>query len=212
MSVEDLRLVERLRSGDEDAFMALVDRYRPAMLRIARMYVSTLAVAEEVVQDTWLGVLRGLGGFEGRSSLRTWIFRILVNTAKTRGRREARSVPFSSLWTPDEHEESVDPARFRPVDDPVAPGHWLSSPVAWDQIPEERLLAAETLRQVEMAIETLPPNQRAVIRLRDLQGWTSAEVCNALDIGETNQRVLLHRARSKVRRALERYLAQEGAG
>jgi RNA polymerase sigma-70 factor (ECF subfamily) len=160
VSVEDLRLVERLRSGDEDAFMALVDRYRPAMLRIARMYVSTLAVAEEVVQDTWLGVLRGLGGFEGRSSLRTWI----------------------------------------------------SSPVAWDQIPEERLLAAETLRQVEMAIETLPPNQRAVIRLRDLQGWTSAEVCNALDIGETNQRVLLHRARSKVRRALERYLAQEGAG
>jgi RNA polymerase sigma-70 factor (ECF subfamily) len=212
-SEEDLRLVERLRSGDEAAFMSLVERYRPSMLRIARMYVPTLAVAEEVVQDAWLGVLRGLAGFEGRSSLRTWIFRILVNTAKSRGQREARSVPFSSLWAPGEAEDpSVDPGRFRPDDDPRWPGHWAAPPTSWEGVPEERLLSAETLAKIGEAIEALPQNQREVIRLRDVLGWSSAEVRNALDLSETNQRVLLHRARSKVRRALESYLAQEGTG
>lgn len=212
-SEEDLRLVERLRSGDEAAFMSLVERYRPSMLRIARMYASTLAVAEEVVQDAWLGVLRGLDGFEGRSSLRTWIFRILVNTAKSRGQREARSVPFSSIWSPAEAQEpSVDPGRFRPDDDRRWPGHWADPPAGWEGVPEDRLLSAETLAKIGEAIEDLPPNQREVIRLRDVLGWSSAEVCNALDLSETNQRVLLHRARSKVRRALESYLAQEGTG
>jgi RNA polymerase sigma-70 factor (ECF subfamily) len=210
-SDEDRRLVAALRAGDETAFMMLVERYRPAMLRIARMYVSTAAVAEEVVQDAWLGVLRGLEGFEGRSSLRTWIFRILVNIAKTRGQREARSVPFSSVWSPDpEREPAVEPDRFLPTDHERYPWHWASEPSSWDTLPESRLLSKETIAQVAAAIERLPPNQREVIRLRDMLGWSSQEVCNALDLSETNQRVLLHRARSKVRRALESYL-EEGA-
>jgi RNA polymerase sigma-70 factor (ECF subfamily) len=211
-SERDLALVEALRAGDETAFMMLVERYQPAMLRIARMYVSTRATAEEVVQDAWLGVLKGLDRFEGRSSLRTWIFRILVNIAKTRGQREARSVPFSSLWTPDaEDEPIVDADRFLPNDDPRFPGHWAAPPASWRDVPEERLLSTETLALIEKAIETLPPNQREVIRMRDVLGWSSEEVRNALEISETNQRVLLHRARSKLRRALEGYLSEEGA-
>ena len=192
--------------------MMLVQRYQPSMLRIARMYVSTHAVAEEVVGDAWVGVLKGLDGFEGRSSLRTWIFRILVNIAKTRGQREARSMPFSSVWTPDpDADASVEPGRFRPPADPTAPGHWADPPQAWGSIPEERLAAKETLAQIAAAIEALPPNQREVIRLRDVLGWSSQEVRNALDLSETNQRVLLHRARAKVRRALEGYLAPDDA-
>jgi RNA polymerase sigma-70 factor (ECF subfamily) len=203
-------LIDNLRSGDEAAFMTLVDRLQPQMLRIARMYVSTRAVAEEVVQETWVGVLKGLDGFEGRSSLRTWVFRILVNTAKTRGQREARSVPFSSLWTPEADAEPViDPGRFLPEGDPRV-GHWAEPPAGWGSIPESRLLSRETLARIGEAIEDLPPNQREVIRMRDVLGWTSAEVRNALDISETNQRVLLHRARAKVRRALEDYLGTEG--
>jgi len=209
-SSEDLRVVKALRAGDESAFALLVDRYRAPMLRVAQMYVSTRAVAEEVVQDAWVGVLRGLDSFEGRSSLRTWIFRILVNTAKTRGQRESRSTPFSSVWTPGPDEPAVDPDRFFPDDHPSAPRGWSTLPARWDAIPEERLLANETLGRIREAIDALPPNQREVIRLRDVLGWTSAEVCNALDISETNQRVLLHRARAKVRRALEAYLGEEG--
>jgi RNA polymerase sigma-70 factor (ECF subfamily) len=211
-SQEDLRLVARLRAGDPDAFMLLVERHQPAMLRIARMYVSSLAIAEEVVQDAWLGVLRGLDGFQGRSSLRTWIFRILVNTAKTRGLRESRSVPFSSVWAPDaDAEPSVPLDRFLAEDHERWPRHWASEPATWESVPEDRLLSKETLATVAAVIETLPPNQREVIRLRDVLGWTSEEVRNALDLTETNQRVLLHRARAKVRRELERYLAEEGA-
>jgi RNA polymerase sigma-70 factor (ECF subfamily) len=210
-SAEDLALVELLRAGDEMAFMMLVDRYQPSMLRIARMYVSSRAVAEEVVQDAWVGVLRGLDGFAGRSSLRTWIFRILVNIAKTRGRREARSVPLSSVWTPDpEGEPSVELDRFL-GEHARLPGHWAVKPDSWEGIPEERLLSGETLAKVAEAIGALPPNQREVIRLRDVLGWSSADVRNALELSETNQRVLLHRARTKVRRVLEAYLAQEGA-
>lgn len=209
-SVEDLRLVQALLAGDEQAFMMLVDRYGPAMLRLAMMYVPTRAVAEDVVQDAWVGVLKGLDRFQGRSSLRTWIFRILVNTAKTRGLKERRAIPFSSLWSPDpESEPAVDPDRFRPAGDP-RPGGWLEGqPASWEGVPEERLLSQETLERIGEIIESLPPNQREVIRLRDVLGWSSAEVCDALGISETNQRVLLHRARSKVRAMLERYLQQE---
>jgi RNA polymerase sigma-70 factor (ECF subfamily) len=211
-SEQDLALVEALRAGDETAFMMLVERYQPSMLRIARMYVSTRAVAEEVVQEAWLGVLKGLEGFEGRSSLRTWIFRILINIAKTRGQREARSVPFSSVWAFDpEGEPSVDPDRFLSEDHPSSPSHWSVAPSSWETVPEDRLLSKEALDRVAEAIRALPPNQREVIRMRDLLGWSSQEVRNALEISETNQRVLLHRARAKVRRALEGYLSEEGA-
>jgi RNA polymerase sigma-70 factor (ECF subfamily) len=208
---EDLRTLQALRSGDEAAFVALVERHGSTMLRIAQMYVPSRAVAEEVVQEAWIGVLNGLDGFQGRSSLRTWIFRILVNTAKTRGQRERRSTPFSSVWDPGEHEPSVDPGWFRPEDDPRSPRHWATLPPGWEGVPEERLLGAETRERVRTAIDALPPNQREVIRLRDVLGWSSAEVCNALELSETNQRVLLHRARAKVRRALESYLREAGA-
>jgi RNA polymerase sigma-70 factor, ECF subfamily len=202
---DDLELVTSLRAGDEAAFMSLVEQLQPSMLRVARMYVSSRAVAEEVVQEAWVGVLKGLDGFEGRSSLRTWIFRILVNIAKTRGQRESRSVPFASLWAPGDDEPSVDPERFQQEAHHL--GSWAEPPVSWG--PEEQILSRDTLDRVAEAIEGLPPNQREVIRMRDVLGWTSAEVCNALDVSETNQRVLLHRARSKVRRALEVYLASE---
>jgi RNA polymerase sigma-70 factor, ECF subfamily len=205
---EDLALVERLRAGDESAFMELVDQLQPTMLRVARMYVSTTAVAEEVVQDAWLGVLRGLHSFEGRSSLRTWIFRILTNIAKTRGQREGRSLPFASLAGDDLDAPAVDPGRF---DSPEGSsrGRWSTLPDDWTGIPEERLLGHETLDVIGRVIASLPPMQAEVIRLRDALGWTSEEVRNALDLTETNQRVLLHRARAKVRSALERYLSSE---
>ncbi|MGZ8599856.1 MAG: RNA polymerase sigma factor [Actinomycetota bacterium] len=209
-SEQDLQLARSLRAGDEAAFMSLVERLQPAMLRIARIYVSTQAVAEEVVQDAWLGVLKGIDAFEGRSSLRTWIFRILVNIAKTRGAREARSAPFSSVWAPDAADEpAVELDRFLSDGHERWPGHWAAPPASWESVPEERLLSRETLATVAAAIEALPPNQREVIRLRDVLGWSSKEVRNALELSETNQRVLLHRARSKVRRALERYLEEE---
>jgi RNA polymerase sigma-70 factor (ECF subfamily) len=208
-SPEDLQLVQALRAGNEVAFMMLVERYGAAMLRLARMYVPTRAVAEDVVQEAWLGVLKGLDGFQGRSSLRTWIFRILVNTAKTRGQRESRSIPFSSLWAADpESEPAVEPERFRPAGDP-SPHGWLDTPTSWEGVPEDRLLSQETLAHIQASIDGLPPNQREVIRLRDVLGWSSEEVCDALDISATNQRVLLHRARSKVRAALERYFQEE---
>jgi RNA polymerase sigma-70 factor, ECF subfamily len=204
-SEADLALLAALRAGDETAFMMLVDRYQPSMLRIARMYVSTRAVAEEVVQEAWLGVLRGLDSFEGRSSLRTWIFRILTNIAKSRGQREARSAPFSSVWSTDD-EDPLELDRFFPEGHGSA-GGWSRPPAPWETEPEARLLSRETLARVAAAIEALPPTQREVIRLRDVLGWSSDEVRNALDLSETNQRVLLHRARAKVRRALEGYLA-----
>lgn len=201
---EDLELAARLRAGDEAAFMDLVDRLQPSMLRVARMYVSTQAVAEEVVQDAWLGVLQGIDRFQGRSSLRTWIFRILTNIAKTRGQREGRSVPFASIAGDDLDSPTWEPSWFRGSQDEW-PGHWSTVPSDWRGIPEERLLGAETGSVVATAIEALPAMQAEVLRLRDVQGWTSEEVRNALDLTETNQRVLLHRARAKVRRALEGY-------
>jgi RNA polymerase sigma-70 factor (ECF subfamily) len=196
----DAQLVERLRSGDEDAFRELIRALNPSLLRVARMFVPTAVLAEEVVQETWLAVLKGIGRFEGRSSLRTWIFRILTNTAKTRGERERRSVPFSALEGEGDFEPAVERSRF------TGTGHWAVLPRAW---PEDRLLAKETRLVIERAIERLPPSQRAVITLRDVDGWTADEVRNALELTETNQRVLLHRARAKVRRALEQYLSEE---
>ena len=199
---DDLALVERLRAGDETAFMLLVDELGPSMRRVARMYVSSDAVADEVVQEAWLGVVQGLGGFEGRASLRTWIFRILVNTAKTRGRREHRSVPFATLAGNDLDRPTFEPSDFGGPEGPN-PGAWSTLPVDWRGMPEERAEGTETLHVIGGAIAILPPMQAEVIRLRDVLGWSSDEVCNALDLTETNQRVLLHRARAKVRGALE---------
>jgi RNA polymerase sigma-70 factor, ECF subfamily len=201
---DDRELIAALRRGDEAGFMKLVDEYGPALLRVARMYVPSAAVAEEVVQETWIAVLTGIDRFEGRSSLKTWIFRILANIAKTRGERERRSVPFSSAARAAAEEPSVDPDRFLPAGDERARA-WALGPVPWPG-PEESLLSGETLDVILAAIDRLPPAQREVITLRDIDGWSSEEVRNALEISETNQRVLLHRARSKVRGAIEQHL------
>jgi RNA polymerase sigma-70 factor, ECF subfamily len=203
----EAQLLDALRAGDEGAFAALVREYHSSLVRVARIYVSSLAAAEEVAQETWLGVLNGLDRFEGRSSLRTWIFRILTNIAKTRAQRDRRTLPFSALQDPGRvPEAAVDADRFLDPEHPRWPGHWAVKPEAW---PEEALVAAETRGRIAEAIEALPATQRAVITLRDVEGWDSAEVCNALGLTETNQRVLLHRARSKVRGALESYLQED---
>jgi RNA polymerase sigma-70 factor, ECF subfamily len=200
------QLLDALRAGDEAAFAALVREYQPSLVRVARIYVSTQAAAEEVAQETWLAVLNGLDRFEGRSSLRTWIFRILTNIAKTRAQRDGRTLPFSALQDPGRvPEAALDADRFLDPEHPRWPGHWAVRPEPW---PEDALVAAETLALLAEAIEALPPAQRAVISLRDIEGWSSEEVRNALEISETNQRVLLHRVRSKVRRALESYLGE----
>jgi RNA polymerase sigma-70 factor (ECF subfamily) len=203
--VEERRLVDGLRAGDESAFTRLVHEYGPSMLRVARMFVSSRAVAEEVVQEAWVGVLNGIGRFEGRSSLKTWIFRILTNTAKTRAVREGRSIPFSALGGEDEEGGAVDADRFL-GDDTRFPGHWAAPPQRWEAQPERSLLSSEALQLIEREIAKLPPNQAIVVTMRDVEGFDAEEVRNALDISETNQRVLLHRARTKLRRALEEYL------
>jgi RNA polymerase sigma-70 factor, ECF subfamily len=205
VAADERALVEALRRGDEAAFEELVRMYHASLLRVARLYVSSPSVAEEVVQEAWVGVLNGIGRFEGRSSLKTWIFRILTNTATTRGIREGRSVPFSSLQDEELSGPTVDPERFFPPDHSVAPGAWATPPVP---LPEQVLLADETLQVVDAAIEALPPAQRAVITLNDVEGWGADEIRNALELTETNRRVLLHRARAKVRRALEEYAAE----
>ena len=207
MDPDDARLVAALRAGDEDAYRQIVSEWHSMMVRVAQIFVPSRAVAEEVVQETWLRVLGALDRFEGRSSLKTWVFRILVNTAKTRAQREGRVIPFSALNDPGRvPEAAVDADRFLGPDDERYPGHWSSPP---RHLPEERLLAAETREQIAAAIDELPAAQRAVISLRDIAGWNAEEVRNALDLTEVNQRVLLHRARAKVRRALEEYLAPE---
>lgn len=206
-SPADLAIVERLRAGDETTFVMLVEEHQAAMLRIARMYVSSRAVAEEAVQEAWLGIVNGLDGFEGRSSLRTWMYRIVTNVAKTRGQREGRSIPFSAL-VGDEDKPAVDPEWFQATTDQF-PGGWRTFPDDWRGVPEDRLIGHETLERIGQAIDALPPLQAEVIRMRDVLGWTSEEVRNALDVSETNQRVLLHRARSCVRRAVDAYLMEE---
>jgi RNA polymerase sigma-70 factor (ECF subfamily) len=201
---EEQRLIESLKAGDERAFAWLLDEYSSALLRVAMTHVGTRAIAEEVVQETWLGVINGIDRFEGRSSLKTWIFRILTNTASTRGPRERRMVPFSALAPAEDAEGTVDADRFFPPDHARYPNHWALGPTAWET-PEDGLLSGETREVIIRAIDGLPEAQRAVVTLRDLEGWAPEEVCDALELSDGNQRVLLHRARSRVRGALERY-------
>jgi len=182
-------VVARLRARDETMFAALIDAWSPGMLRAARAYVADDHTAHDVVQEAWLGVLRGIDRFEGRSSLRTWVYRILVNRARTRGARDARVVP-----TGDDHGPTVDPARFRGAGDPY-PGHWRSSPAAWPS-PEDDAVAAETRRELAAALARLPDRQRVVVTLRDVAGHSGDEVCDLLSISAANQRVLLHRGRA----------------
>lgn len=196
----ELSLVARLRAGEESALPELVRRYYGALMGLALVLVPTRAIAEEVVQDTWTCVVEGLDSFEGRSSLKTWICRILTNRAKTRLIREGRSIPFSALRGSDSDEPAVDPARFFPD------GRWADPPRGWsDETPEKLLMQKEAMGCLERALQELPASQRAVVTLRDVEGFDSDEVCNVLNIRETNQRVLLHRARSKLRRALEEH-------
>jgi RNA polymerase sigma-70 factor (ECF subfamily) len=184
-------LLGRLRSGDEQAFVTLVQRYRPSMLRIAAGYVPSQAVAEEVVQDAWVGFLRGLSRFEGRSSVRTWLFRILVNRARSAGVRERRTLAVSDLTV------TVDSARFD------ATGHWLVPPEPWSDLVDDRIAAQRMAGLVRTAIADLPARQREVVTLRDIEGLSSEEVCGVLEITDANLRVLLHRGRSRVRQLLE---------
>ena len=187
----DAELLGRLRAGDERAFVVLVQRHHDAMLRLACSFVPNTAVAEEVVQDTWLGVLRGIGGFEGRSSFRTWLFRILVNRARTAGVRERRTVAIGDTGA------AVAALRFDQS------GSWLSPPEHWIEAVEDRLEAGKVADLIRTAVDDLPDRQRQVVTLRDIEGLTSDEVCGVLDISESNQRVLLHRARSRLRQAIE---------
>jgi RNA polymerase sigma-70 factor (ECF subfamily) len=196
-STDDAPLVARLRAGDEDAFRGLVRAMHRPLVRVALAFVASDAVAEEVVQETWVAVVESLDRFEGRSSLRTWIGSILVNRAKTRGTRDKRTVPFSSMQGED--EGPFEPERFNSV------GFWCAPPAPWDDAPETLLLRKEARQAIERELALLPATQRAIVSLRDLEGWSSEEVCNVMEIRETNQRVLLHRGRMRLRAALEGY-------
>jgi RNA polymerase sigma-70 factor (ECF subfamily) len=198
----DDALVVGLRAGDGDTFARLLDAWSASMVRLARSFVSTVDSAEEVVQDTWLAVIQGIDGFEGRSSLKTWVYRILVNTAKNRGVREHRTV-----LLPEDHGPTVDPARFQDADGEY-PGHWREFPAPWPT-PEAALLAGEVRAVIGEVLDTLPVRQRTVLVLRDVDGHSSAEVCAMLEISAENQRVLLHRARAAVRARLETYFAAQ---
>ena len=195
--------LEALRAGDEAAFQSLIQRYHGPMLRLAMNYVGDRGVAEDVVQESWLTCLRSLDRFEGRSSLKTWLFGILVNAARARRRKESRILPFASFWRRDDsdsHRPTVDRSRFG------SDGMWSNGPHSWDNVPESRVLGAETLQHVRSAIDTLPPKQREVILLRDVAGFDGGEVCALLGISPANERVRLHRARATVRQKLEDYL------
>jgi RNA polymerase sigma-70 factor (ECF subfamily) len=208
---DEADLLARLRSGDESAFVAVVSDWSPMMLRVARGHVSTDASCQEVVQETWMAVIRGLAGFEGRSSLRTWVFRILTNLAKTRGLRESRSVPMSS-WRPDDPGgPTVDPDRFRTAGDEY-PHNWTpaGAPVAWQPGPEQSAVAGETRRLLAAALADLPDRQRTVVTMRDVHGFSADEVCEVLELSAANQRVLLHRGRAKLRSVLEDYYREAG--
>jgi RNA polymerase sigma-70 factor, ECF subfamily len=207
----DAALVDRLRNGDESAFAWMVDTYSAPLMRLAEVFVPSVAVAEEVVQETWLAVLTGIGRFEGRSSVKTWLFTILTNRAKTRALRERRSISFSAFEVGDEgNEPVVDPGRFLPATHPDWPGHWASPPQPWSAGPEGTALDRETMAVLRRGLEDLPRAQRVVVALRDVHGWPSLDVCAALGISEANQRVLLHRGRSRLRGVLETYFADGG--
>jgi RNA polymerase sigma-70 factor (ECF subfamily) len=210
---DEAELIAALRRGDEKAFADLVTEMTPALTRLALAHVPTRALADEVVQDTWLGVVKGIDRFQGRSALRTWIFQILLNNARSRGKREKRTLPFASLRRRAEEgrdDPAVDADRFQGRRG-EQPGAWARPPAEWSS-PEETLEGEATRKVLLEAIAALPPRQREVITLRDLQGYSSEEVRNALEVSETNQRVLLHRARSKVRQALEDHMAGQSAG
>ena len=200
---DDTELVAALRAGDEDAFCWLVDTYSARLHRLARSFVHTAAAAEEVVQETWLAVIRGVGRFEGRSSLATWIYRILTNQARRRGARDHRSVPMSTIAGEDVPVVAFE--NFYPAGHEQA-GHWSSTPPRWQDLPPEQLEASETIDVVRRAIDELAPLPRQVIVLRDVEGWSAAEVADLLEITDANQRVLLHRARTRVRHAVEAHL------
>jgi RNA polymerase sigma-70 factor (ECF subfamily) len=185
-------------------FEALVEQHYGSMKRLARTFVASDAVAEEVVQDTWLAIVKGIDGFEGRSSLTTWMFSILTNKAKTRGARERRAVPLSCVGSPDADEPAIDADRFQ-SDDDAWPGHWATPPRPW-QHPERRLLSLETRDRLKHALDDLPERQRVVVTLRDVEGFDADEVCELLDLSAENQRVLLHRGRARLRTALESYV------
>jgi RNA polymerase sigma-70 factor, ECF subfamily len=203
-------LIEKLRARDEDAFVELVRRYHGYLLPLATMFVSNRGVAEEVVQEAWLAVLNGIDRFEERSSFKTWISRIVMNLARTRGVRESRMITFSDFTDDDtsRQDPAVDPSLFRVANDDY-PDHWSVAPRPWNADPESQLLTQETMTILNQAVEALPETQRVVLTMRDVNGWTAEEVCNALGISETNQRVLLHRARSKVRGILENHFSSE---
>ncbi len=199
-------LIARLRGGDEAAFVCLVNAYSASLRRLALAFVPNDAVAEEVVQETWLAVLTGLARFEGRSSVKTWIFKILANRAKTRAIRERRTINFSELEDPFEPDQpAVDPTRFLPPSHPTWPGHWASPLDSWSPSAEDAVLGRETMGVVHRELDRLPESQRVVVALRDVQGWPAAEVCEVLGLSEANQRVLLHRGRSRLRGVLENY-------
>lgn len=207
--LDEAALLTLLRQRDETAFTQLVEQYHTSLVRLARLFVQDERVAEELSQETWLAVLQGLDGFEARSSLKTWIFTILTNKAKTRGRRENRSILFSDLEQADSEFATVPAERFKDASAGSSADHWAAPPASWAGIPEEIVLSDEILHLVRQTIEMLPENQRAVITLRDMEECSVQEICNILGISETNQRVLLHRARARVREALEVYLRPE---
>lgn len=203
---DDPALLDALRHGDQAAFEELIGRYHQALTRSAMLYVGDPAIAQDVAQETWVALLHGLARFEGRSSLKTWLFTVVANRARSRAQRERRCIPFSEMAASElaTDEPAVEPRRFE-TEQGRWSGHWNSLPREWQDTPESSLLSHETRAVMRTAIETLPATQRAVVTLRDVEGLTAGEVCNLLELSETNQRVLLHRGRSKIRRALERY-------
>jgi len=206
--ISDADLIDRLRGGDEAAFVWMVNTYGGPLRRLALAFVSVEAVADEVVQETWLAVITGISRFEGRSSVKTWLYKILSNRAKTRAIRERRTIVFSDLdggIAPG--EAAVDPARFLPADHAENPGHWASPPDHWSSSAEDKVVGRETMEVLRRGLDALPPAQRVVVSLRDVHGWPSAQVCEALGLSEANQRVLLHRGRSRLRGVLEDYFA-----
>lgn len=209
-TIDDTELAARLRAGDEAAFAGLIDAYGPALRRLAQCYVPNEAVADEVVQETWLAVIEGIGRFQGRSSVKTWAFCILRNIARRQGGRERRTVTYGSASTSEENDRrSFDPYRFLPFDHPHSPGHWRSFPPTWQCRPDDEFARRETMGVVAGAIAALCPSQREVITLRDVEGRSGAEVCETLSISDTHQRVLLHRARRRVRAALQHHFDED---
>lgn len=210
-ATDESLFLESLRMGDETGFTLLVEKYHSSLVRMAQLYIRDETIAEELAQETWLAVLKGLSNFEGRSSLKTWIYTILTNKAKTRSQREKRSQVFSDFEDSTSNSPTVAPDRFNPASAGKSPNHWAvdAAPSSWAGIPEERFLSMETMNLIRQTIDGLPENQRMVITLHDINELSTQEICNILEISETNQRVLLHRARAKVRQALENYLKSE---